>query len=171
MTDLNLRPLPTTEEELEAQINEAFSPNDDMETQSTKCDNVESKSDYEYEYLPPDENLEAEYLDGVNAKINPALEGMGLKPLSEKEATRLASSAADVVTNLPISRIIPKGKTPLQDALIGLTIAAGIVAVPRLIDVFLVRRMVNVTPKPQAQESAATAAQEEELRGASPYGR
>ena len=166
----NFSPLPTSQEELDAQVNEAFSENSSGNAETKGSSEDKSKPEFEYEYIPPDENLEAEYLDGVNAKINPALEGMGLKPLSEKEAARLASSAADVVTNLPISRFVPKGKTPLQDALIGLTIAAGIVAVPRLIDVFLVRRMVNVTPNPQAPEGAATAAQEEELQGASPYG-
>ena len=146
--DLNLTLLPTSEDELEAQIEAAF--NSEPQKAQTRS---RTGSDYrppdddtsEPEYFPPDDSFAegCEYV--IKAYINPVAEAFGVRPLDDREVEKLSGNIGDVAAcypNLGMGKLSPK-----KAAFGGLALTALGICAPRIIETLQGKNMRNVTPQ------------------------
>ena len=150
---LNLTALPTSEEELGAQINEAFPPEPAPEAAKvTPEPEPEIKTETpEPEYIPPepdiDPNEDAAAMCGYGLhKGNRFMPLLGFRELTDDEIEKISSKVGACAAHRPNlfkERLNPKQKADL--ALLG--IVGGVVA-GLLIDKIENTPMRNVTPEP-----------------------
>ena len=156
--------LPTSEAELEAQIDAEF--NSSAETPEPKKSKAE-KVRVDAEYIPPNDDDDSvidacEYV--IQTYINPVAAAFGVRPLNETEVGKLSGNIADIAAcypNFGMDKLTPK-----KAAFGGLLLTVLGIGAPRIIENLQGQNMRNVTPQADRENPAEDGPEE----GAPLYG-
>lgn len=155
---LNLSALPTSEAELEAQIEDAFSQDDGPEPSTSKA--APKTETPEPEYIPPDSDgmgttpsengeIACAYVMWKSEKL---LNMVGVQGFNDEEIEKVSSAVGEVAGFYP--RIFSEKGTPKQRAMWGLVAAIGSVALGRALDNMTKgQAMRDVTPETPAPDA------------------
>jgi len=144
---MNSNVLPSSVDELEAQIEAEFSEdievNEDGERSHTKGGN---DPDPDVEYLPPERDVSGlvdRFEAYIKEQINPSCAALGLFPVTQIEIDMMCDLITDGVAQSPIKGKAPRGNSFFQTLLIALALTAGI-AGARFFQLVIMNKMAGM---------------------------
>lgn len=168
---LNITHLPTSQDALEAQINDEFTKSEERAGGPSPEPEAKPNVDYiEPEYFPPNTEREEKYAEILKDVVNPHLVELGTSPLNDEDIEKGAGLASDVVSNVNevIKAKVPAPKFlqemhPVTASVLALGGFVAVKAAGRVFELYMKNRLVNVTPQTapnSAPENAAESASE-----------
>lgn len=159
---ITLSHIPTSEEDLEAQVDQAFNGDEPELEPKPKATGTES-DEVEAEYIPPSETVENVSGYVIQTFINPLAVAFGVRPLDEGEVSNVCADIAVCASHMPKMGLDKMSKRNQAFAALGITVLG--LSIPRVIEVKMSGGMRDVTPQGPKEKREETFQEGEPLNG------
>lgn len=167
---ITLSHIPTSEEDLDAQVDQAFNEDEPELEPKPKAAGPE-RDEVEVEYFPPNERTKEKCAEFITKMVNPVLVAKNLTPLSEAENEDMSSGVAEIsaygedAVRKFFTKVMPADMSPITASILALGATTSVIAGKRLFEKMFIQNMTDVTPQAPKETREETFQEGEPLHG------